>query len=347
MQRPSLESLPEEVRSYILYLENELEKFNKPKTAPLADRNVEPELEPLELPTLYTILTGSGSGLMKKTPRHIYQRQRRGGMGVFDIELPDDQMPIILSHMHQEQKALILTSFGRAFHLNLQKLPESQIRERGSLVSHHILPLEPTEEVTSILPNPSQGYLNLLTLSGYVRRFRHHIFGDYLKPGSSLVDVREHGRLISACGSNGDQDIFIASRRGIGIRFSEKSIPPNGCLGLRLSADDEAISIAAVDDKSVVFLMSAEGMGTRRLMSGFSANKSPGTGGKIAMKTDSLIGAVTVSDTGDLFAISRLSKIIRFKAAEVPAKDSVVQGVICMSLRSDDCVALAAAEIEA
>ena len=73
----------------------------------------------------------------------------------------------------------------------------------------------------------------------------------------------------------------------------------------------------------------------------FGANKSPGAGGKTVMKSEALVGAMIVSPNHDLFAISRLGKIIRFQAAEVPAKEGLVQGVNCMALRADECVALA------
>jgi DNA gyrase subunit A len=76
-------------------------------------------------------------------------------------------------------------------------------------------------------------------------------------------------------------------------------------------------------------------------MSGFRANKSPGAGGKIAIKTDHLVGAATITDADDVFVVSRLSKVIRFPATEVPPKEGVVQGVNCMSLRADETVALA------
>jgi DNA gyrase subunit A len=75
-------------------------------------------------------------------------------------------------------------------------------------------------------------------------------------------------------------------------------------------------------------------------MAGFSANKAPGAGGKVAMKTDDLIGAVTVSEEDDIFVISELSKIIRFGVDEVPAKEGVVQGVNCIALRNDKVTAL-------
>jgi DNA gyrase/topoisomerase IV subunit A len=89
-------------------------------------------------------------------------------------------------------------------------------------------------------------------------------------------------------------------------------------------------------------MLGADGLGTVRLMSGFSANKAPGGGGKIALKTDELVGAVAVEEGDDLFALSRLSKLIRFVADEVPAKEGVVQGVRCMTLRADVAVAVAA-----
>jgi hypothetical protein len=82
-------------------------------------------------------------------------------------------------------------------------------------------------------------------------------------------------------------------------------------------------------------------------MSGFAANKAPGGGGKTAMKTDHLISALAVEPADDIFALSRLSKLIRFRAGEVPAKEGVVQGVNCMALRADECVAVAASPSQA
>jgi DNA gyrase/topoisomerase IV subunit A len=73
-------------------------------------------------------------------------------------------------------------------------------------------------------------------------------------------------------------------------------------------------------------------------MEGFAANKSPGAGGKIAMATDYLICALSTDDKTEVFIISHLSKIIRFRLEQVPEKDAIVQGVVCMSLRADQPV---------
>ena len=86
--------------------------------------------------------------------------------------------------------------------------------------------------------------------------------------------------------------------------------------------------------------MGGDGRGTVRLMDGFTPNKSPGGSGKIAFKGEKVIGAMAVTPESDAFIISRLGKIIRFKASEIPPKEGVVQGVNCMSLRGDECVAM-------
>ncbi|HRO89532.1 MAG TPA: DNA gyrase C-terminal beta-propeller domain-containing protein, partial [Promineifilum sp.] len=141
----------------------------------------------------------------------------------------------------------------------------------------------------------------------------------------------------------GAGDLFLASREGKGIRFMERQVPVRGCLGIRLDPTDEAVAVAAVGPEDGVFLLGEDGQGTVRLMSGFSANKAPGAGGKVAMKSDRVVGAARVGVDDELFVISRLGKLIRFAAEEIPFKEGVVQGVACMSLRADEAVAIAVA----
>ena len=102
-----------------------------------------------------------------------------------------------------------------------------------------------------------------------------------------------------------------------------------------------------VHEDSGVLLLSADGKGSIRLMSGFRANKSPGGGGKVVLKVDRLVGAMTVSDRDDVFAISHLGKIIRFQATEIPPKEGAVQGVNCMALRADETTAVTISSMDA
>ena len=87
------------------------------------------------------------------------------------------------------------------------------------------------------------------------------------------------------------------------------------------------MAAAAVRADGGVFLLGADGQGTVRLMSGFAANKAPAAAGKVAMKTDELVVAAAVGPGDELVIISRLGKLIRFAADEIPAKEGVVQGL--------------------
>ena len=352
--RPDMSKLAPEVRSYIETLEAEIEQLRtvsqrvaRPHRLPrTSEIETIPEeigeiFDPSEPPTTINIITATAAGHAKRTLRHLYNRQRRGGMGVFDLETPDDEPPAILTVADQGQNLLLMTDQGRAFRLPLNLITEAPVRARGeSIVSKLNLP--PDEKLAAILPEQAQGYVALLSQRGMVRLLRHHVFGEYMKPGTPLYDFKTFGPLASACWTPGDSDLFIATRQGRAIRFSEKLIPPTGTQGIRLTDKDIAISITAVYPNSGVFLLSADGKGTVRLMEGFAPNKSSGAGGKVAINTDYLVGAVSSDEIEDIFIISKLSKIIRFHIDEVPPKDGVVQGVVCMSLRGDQPVALAA-----
>jgi DNA gyrase subunit A len=344
LQRPNLNQVDESVRDYIEALEAEIARLQRKSPrgrSTEADEELEPEAisEPSEPPTTLNVITATLSGFAKRTPRHLYTRQRRGGMGVFDLEVPGEEPPAIVAVADESDYLLIITNLARAFRMPVSAIPQGEVRDRGLDITERFN-LGESETLAAFLPDKAQGYVALVSKRGNVRMLRHHVFGEYMKPGTSLYDPKAFGPLAGACRTPGDGDLFIATRQGKAIRFSEKLVPPAGGLGIRLSADDEAVAITPVYSDSGVFLIGSDGKGTIRQMEGFSANKSPGAGGKIALNTDHLIGASVVDVDDDIFVISHLSKIIRFPASQVPPKEGVVQGVICMSLRADETAAM-------
>lgn len=340
IERPNLDTVDPAVRAYVEALEAELERLRQGKRRPRSSASAAAPAEPCEPPTTINVVTVSKSGSIKRTPRHLYSRQRRGGMGVFDLQTPEDDPPALLAVADESESIVVITDRARAFRLSLATLTESPVNSRGQSLAT-LLSLNDGERPTFLLANQNGAYVAILSRRGHVHWMAGHLLGEKLLPGTILYDIKKLGPPVAACWTPGDSDLFIATHRGQAIRFSARQVPMRGCLGIRLEQDDTAVAIAAVREDSGVFLLSADGKGTVRLMSGFRANKSPGGGGKVALKTDGLIGAATVSEDSDLFAISRLGKIIRFQAAEVPPKEGVVQGVSCMALRADEVAALA------
>jgi DNA gyrase subunit A len=343
MERPDLSNVSPEVLAYIEELEGRLAAVQE---RPAESGRSDAPLEPSEPPTTIHLITISAGGIAKRTPRHLYARQRRGGMGVFDLDTSDNDPPAFLTMADSSADLILLTNQGRVFRLPVAEIPEREVRSRGESITARF-PVRSDERLVVVTPNltNSNVFLVLVTERGQVRRIARQYLGASLQPGAMLFDPREGGAPAAACWSSGGDELFIVTHNGQAIRFAERLVPVRGCLGMRVEPGDRVVAVAATTASGGVFLLSQDGKGTIRLMNGFAANKSPGANGKVAMKADAVVGAVAVDEQSDLFAISRLGKIIRFQANEVPPKEGVVQGVNCMSLRADECVAVAGASV--
>jgi DNA gyrase subunit A len=346
MERPDLSNASPEVRAYIEALEAELAYQQRAEP----DEGGEPglaapvALEPPEAPSTQQVITATAGGLIKRTARHLYERQRRGGMGIFDLDAPSADPPSLLAVADEADYLLLLTDHARAFRWPVERIPSVPVRGRGAALGSE-LPLLPGERLAAMLRAGQGAAIALLSTRGFARALPAHVVGQAMNPGATLMRAAEFGPLAAACWTSGGGDLFVATRRGMAIRFPERALPLAGGPAIRLEAGDEAVAVAGVrpPEGNLLFLLGADGRGTIRLMSGFAPNKSPGGAGKVALKTDHLAAAIEVEAADDILAISRLSKIIRFRAAEVPAKEGVVQGVHCMQFRADEVTAVAVA----
>lgn len=341
VERPDLSNLPPAVVAYIEALEAALDR-SAAKSA--VDDEHESVLVPSEPPTTIQVVTLSAAGVAKRTPRHLYTRQRRGGMGVFGMDVIDGDAPKFLVLTDLDAGLTVITDQGRAFRVPVEELVETPVAGRGKSILDRF-PLRAGEHIALVvgdpLPGQANSYLTLVTVRGQVRRIGKQYLGKNLQAGTELHNVAEGGAPVAAVWTSGNEDLLIATRSGLAIRFSERQVPVRGCLGLRVDPSDGVAGVAAADAQlGGVFMVGNEGKGTIRLFGGFAANKAPGSGGKTLMKVDQLVGVQAAREQDDLFIVSRLGKIIRFAAEEVPAKEGVVQGVNCMALRADECVAM-------
>ncbi len=344
MQRPDLSNLDPSIIAYIEFLEKKtgvrqarIGSIPETESGELAAERAAEAL-PAEHETTVNIIMVSHLGLAKRAFRHLYSRQHRGGMGVFGFDIDPPDFPVLLSSAEENQNLLFFTSRARVFRQSLNAIAATPIFAKGSLATERF-GLEPDETLVTILPEQAKGYIALVSESGRVRCLRHHLFGEHMRPGTSLFNYNDFGPLAGACWTPGESELFVITQQGIGIRFAEKSIAPQGDQGIRLSGDDRVVGVTSVYPDSSVFILGADGRGTIRLMSGFAPNKSPGGSGKIAMKCNKVAGVATVEENDDLFIVSRLGKVIRFPSSEIPPTEGVVQGVNCMGLRGDEVVA--------
>lgn len=338
MERPDLTAADPLVVAYIEYLEQENARLaaKQPKKR---ERSAGAGLEPTEPETTVNVVVISRSGLAKRTPRHLYGRQKRGGMGNFDIDLKEDDEPFRIVVADEAADLLVITNFARVFRVPVAQVTATEPRGRGNPL-YDLLDLHAKETIADVLGGDGEA-VALLTPRGYVFVRRRH----YLRDGNFLYDTANQGGPVAACWTAESEDLFISTTGGKAIRFWSKQVPKGGCLGLRLDPGDELLNLTSVPQDGGVFLLGHDGKGTIRLMSGFRQNKAPGAGGKVAFKTERLVTAMGVGENDDLFVISQLNKMIRFNAGDIPAKEGVVQGVNCMALRSDETAAAGVAQL--
>lgn len=342
MERPDLVNIPGEVRAYIEYLESRLAilegKRARTPNVVISDEQREAGL-PQEMATAESLITLSAFGKVKRTYRHLYNRQHRGGMGNFDLDIDPTDSPVAIQVVSETANLLLFTNFARVFRFPVNKLDPDEVRSKGETLIDRFQ-LEPGERFSAVLPDRASGYVALASQRGRIRVLRHHLFGEHMRPGTPMYRIEEFGELVSVCWTPGNADLLLLTRRGLGIRFAEKLINPQGDLGIKLADGDQLAAVLSVNDDSKVFMVGADGRGTIRSMQSFAPNKSTGGIGKLAMRTDLLAGALPVEPVDDVFLISRLAKMIRFPLNEVPETESVIQGVACMQLRADEVVAV-------
>ena len=340
-----LEQENSRLRQEVLELRQLVTRRQRAETA----RETREEAAPVALATIrypedVMVISITSRGLAKRTPLNDYSTQRRGGMGVFDILSGRDDPVVQVLVARAGASLLILSTRGRAFRVPLDTVPLTEVRGRGgSLPERLMFTTDETIGCALALDEELDDRSNLLivTTGGLVRGVHRTYVGPRLQPGTLLCDPKRGGPPAAMTLSNGASDVLIALRSGVGYRFDERLIRREGTRGIQTSPEDTVVGIISVSsDEDEVLLVTADGQGTRRQMAGFSANKTPGGQGKVLMKTEALVGIARAAEGDEALCITGFAKIIRFSAAEVPAKSGTVQGVSVLDIRGDSLAAM-------
>ncbi len=218
MQRPDLSNLSPAVVRYIEFLEkksgilvNDDDSSNSSSIQSVETSYYEPE-------TTDCILTISQHALLKRTYRHLYPRQHRGGMGIFDLDVSPPDQPSILGTANENQTLLVFTNHARVFRIQLNAIDSAPVRSRGVAALERFA-FEPGEKVVTILPEQARGYVALASESGKVRSLRHHLFGEHMRQGTLVFNLADFGPLACACWTPGAADLLLVTNSGASIRF--------------------------------------------------------------------------------------------------------------------------------
>ncbi|MFH1608847.1 MAG: DNA gyrase subunit A [Patescibacteria group bacterium] len=329
------------------YADERRTKIVKGGVKEMSDEDLIPEKE--------TVLVFTQGGYVKRTDPSEYRSQKRGGVGVVDLETKEEDFVTMLVSGSTHSDLLFFTNLGKAFQMKMFDIPEGRRATKGKSIMN-FLSLAGDEKVTSILTMPkelkkSPVSLMLITKNGTAKKMAGESFKDVRRSGIISIRLDKGDQLVSALLTEKGDEVMIATTNGQAIRFKESDIremgrTAGGIRGMKLGKSDEVIGVDLVkkEHKDGSFLtMSANGLGKKTALKEYKVQKRGGSGiktAKITPKTGKLIVAkVLTGEEEELIAMSKKGQVIRTDLKDIPSLGRQTQGVTIMRLRGGDGIA--------
>ena len=307
------------------------------------------------IPEEDTMLVFTAGGYVKRTDPFEYKAQKRGGVGVVDLETKEEDFVTMLVSGSTHSDLLFFTNLGKAYQIKMYDIPEGRRATKGKSIMN-FLSLSGDEKVTSILPMPkelkkSPISLMLVTKNGTAKKMSGESFKDVRRSGIISIRLDKGDQLVSALLTDKGDEVMIATAGGQSIRFKESDIremgrTAGGVRGINLKKGDEVISVDVIkkEKKDGSFLtMSANGFGKKTSLKEYKVQKRGGSGiktAKVTPKTGKLIVAKVLSDgEEELIAMSKKGQVIRTALKDISSLGRQTQGVTIMRLRGGDGIA--------
>ncbi|MBM3261226.1 DNA gyrase subunit A [Candidatus Kaiserbacteria bacterium] len=302
-----------------------------------------------------SVLVLTSGGYIKRTNPNEYRLQKRGGVGVVDLNTKEEDFVTQFLTASAHSDILFFSDRGKAYQLKMYELPEGKRATKGKALVN-FLSIETDERVTSILAMPKQVKgsdglsLLMVTRDGTVKRTSAEAFKEVRRSGLIAIGLDKGDALISAQFVRDGDDAMIVTAKGQSIRFAVKDVremgrQAGGVRGMKLGKGDTVVG-AGIVPKGVkdaqVLVLSSSGYGKKTKMSEYKCQGRGGSGIKtmsITPKTKQLIGASVITDGGELVAMSRNGQAIRTELKEIPTLSRATQGVRVMKMREGDSVA--------
>lgn len=303
-----------------------------------------------------SVLVLTKGGYVKRTDPDEYRKQKRGGVGVVDLDTKDEDFISHLIFASTHNDLLFFTDKGKAYQIKMYEIPEGRRATKGKSIMN-FLSLSDGERVTSILPMPKNKKeadglsLMMVTKQGTGKKTSAQNFKDVRRSGLIAITLDSGDELISASFIDKGDDVVIATKEGQSIRFKEADVREMGrnAAGVRvvrLDKNDAVISADVVtkDAKNPhLFVMGANGYGKKTKLSEYKVQGRGGSGiltMNVTSKTGPLLAAKVVTDDDtEIVAMSKKSQVIRVDITEIPALSRATQGVRVMKLHEGDSLA--------
>lgn len=303
-----------------------------------------------------TVIVLTKGGYIKRTNPNEYKKQKRGGVGVIDLDTKDEDFVQTFLHTNTHADLLFFTDKGRVYQLKTYDIPEGKKATKGKSLMN-FLSIDQDELVTSILPMPkeikkSDGLsVFMATRNGTVKKVDAASFYDVRRNGIIAMNLKKDDKLIDAHFTQKGDQVVMVSQKGQSIRFKESDVremgrTAGGVRGFNIKSSDFVIGTGVVNKESQnprLFVFSNNGYGKQTDMKEYKIQNRGGSGIKTAnvtAKIGPLMSAQVVTDeVEEIVAMSKKGIVIRIGIEEVPKLGRQTQGVKIMKMKDGDSIA--------
>ena len=294
------------------------------------------------------VVTISHSGYIKRTSVSTYKKQRRGGRGLNGQALKDEDFIEHLFIASTHEYLLVFTDDGRCFWLRVHEIPQAGRATKGKPVVN-LINVTPDTKVQAILPVREfrdDQYLLFATRQGTVKKTALSAYANPRSNGIKAIKIEEGDELTDVQITSGTNDIVLATRHGLSIRFHEQDVremgrDTTGVKGIELGARDHLIGMVVIKREATLLVVAEKGIGKCSPIDDYRVQRRGGKGIITIHRTDKTGDAVSIMEVlpeDELMLMTKQGILIRMSVKGIRVAGRNTQGVKLVNLDSKDLV---------
>jgi DNA gyrase subunit A len=294
------------------------------------------------------VVTISHNGYIKRTPLSLYNRQGRGGRGKASADLKEndfiERFYVASTHTYM----LIFTDDGRCFWLKVHELPQAGRNTRGKPIVN-LINVTPDTRIRAIVLTrefSDTEFLLFCTRNGTVKKTALSQYSNPRSNGIKAIKVEEGDELMDVQVTSGSNDVVLATRHGLSVRFHESDVremgrDTTGVKGIELRPGDQLVGMVVIKREATLLVVTEKGLGKCSEVSEYRVQKRGGKGiltlNRTA-KTGDVVALMEVVPEDELMLMTRQGVAIRSRVSEIRVTGRAAQGVKLVALDDHDVV---------
>jgi len=310
------------------------------------------------IPDEESVLVLTKGGYVKRTNPAEYKSQRRGGVGVVDLNTKEEDVVTTLLTTSTHSDLLFFTDAGKVYQSKMFEIPEGRRATKGKSIMN-FLSMNAEEHVTSVLAVRKEDWdgdwsLMMVTKNGVAKKSDAAAFKDVRRSGLIAITLKDDDSLISAQFVGRGDEVSLITKQGQAIRFKETDIrqmgrTAGGVTGMKLAKGDHLVSaevFKGTDIDREVLIVTQNGYGKTTPAKEYKIQKRGGSGiktVKLTSKTGPIVKGLIITAEeraeGELVIMSKKGQVIKLPLKQVPTLGRQTQGVRVMKMRAGDEIA--------